>query len=148
MYQPAGYTILSGSVYQGHGALSRLFSDDGSRLEINSASGSPRVASFYASATIAAGQLPTLQRLQVDYNGNATGGNTSVSVRIWNWSTSTWVTIDGPVVGATSDRSATWSTSSPGAYVSPGGEVRVNVRGTRSSSFRLRTDLIRYTIEY
>jgi hypothetical protein len=106
------------------------------------------VASFYASATIAAAQLPTLSRLQVDYDGNATGNATSVSVRIWNWSTSSWLTVDGPVQGAQSDRSATWSTSTPGAYVSPSGEVRVNVRGSQSSNFRLRTDLIRYTINY
>ena len=112
------------------------------------ASGGTKVSSFYASATIAAGHLATLRRLQVDYNGNATGSNTNVSLRVWNWSTSTWVTIDGPVRGATTDRSATWSTASPAAYVSPGGEVRVNVRGTRSSSFRLRTDLIRFTIDY
>ena len=148
VYQPAGYTILSGSVYSGRGALSRLFTDDGSRLEIKAASGVTKVSSFYAFATIAAGQLATLERLQVDYNGNATGNNTNVSLRVWNWSTSAWVTIDGPVQGATTDRSATWSTPSPAAYVSPSGEVRVNVRGTRPTSFRLRTDLIRFTIDY
>ena len=87
----------------------------------SSASGATKVSSFYAFATIAAGQLATLERLQIDYNGNATGNNTNVSLRVWNWSTSAWVTIDGPVRGATADRSATWSTSSPAAYVSPVG---------------------------
>ena len=148
VYQPAGYTILSGSVYSGRGALSRLFTDDGSRLEIKAKSGVTKVSSFYAFATIAAGQLATLKRLQIDYNGNATGNDTNVSLRVWNWSTAAWVTIDGPVQGATADRSATWSSSSPAAYVSPSGEVRVNVHGTRPTSLRVRTDLIRFTIDY
>jgi hypothetical protein len=128
--------------------LSRLFANDGSRLELRSASGTPRVTSFYASATIAAAQLPTLQLLQVEYDGNATGAVTNVSLRIWNWSTSAWVTIDGPVQGATSDRFVTWSTSSPGVFVSAGGEVRLNVHGSQASNFRLRTDLVRFTITY
>ena len=148
VYQPAGYTILSGSVYSGRGALSRLFTDDGARLEIKAKSGVTKVSSFYAFATIAAGQLATLKRLQIDYNGNATGNDTNVSLRVWNWSTAAWVTIDGPVQGATADRSATWSSSSPAAYVSPSGEVRVNVHGTRPTSLRVRTDLIRFTIDY
>ena len=147
MYQPSGYTVLSGAV-SGGGALSRLFANDGSRLELRAANGGTRVASFYASATIAAGQLPTLNRLQIDYDGNATGGATNVSLRIWNWSTSSWVTIDGPVQGATGDRFVTWSTSSPGAYVSSNGSVRLNVHGTQGSNFRLRTDLVRFTVDY
>ena len=56
-----------------------------------------KVSSFYAFATIAAGQLATLKQLQIDYNGNATGNTTNVSLRAWNWSTSAWVTVDGPV---------------------------------------------------
>jgi hypothetical protein len=51
--------------------------------------------------------------------------------------------------GRTSDRSFTWANTSPASYVSPSGEIRVSVRGTRNSStFRTRTDWVRFTIEY
>jgi hypothetical protein len=49
----------------------------------------------------------------------------------------------------TSDRSFTWSNATnPTDYVSPSGDVRFRVRGTKSSSFRTRTDLIGLTVEY
>jgi hypothetical protein len=36
----------------------------------------------------------------------------------------------------------------PADYAGPAGEVRVKVRGTRSSSFRTQTDLLGVTVEY
>ncbi len=49
----------------------------------------------------------------------------------------------------TSDGTFSWSNSTaPTDYVSAAGEVRFRVRGTAASSFRTRTDLVRFTIDY
>jgi hypothetical protein len=50
--------------------------------------------------------------------------------------------------GTTADVGSTWTTVSPADYVGPTGQVRVKVRGTRSTSFRAQTDLVSVTIEY
>jgi hypothetical protein len=71
-----------------------------------------------------------------------------VSLRIWNARTGSWETIDGPRTGVTADRARTWVTAAPADYVSAAGEVRLRVRATRSGSFRTRTDLVRFVVEY
>jgi hypothetical protein len=149
-YQPAGYTILSGSVYKNRGALSRLYADDANRLEIKAAgSGSSYVASLYASASISSSERSTLSRLSIDYNGNASDGRAALTLSVYDWATGAWTSVDGPRTGVTTDRSFTWSTSTaPADYVSPSGEIRFRVRGTGPSSFRTRTDLVRFAIEY
>jgi len=48
-----------------------------------------------------------------------------------------------------SDR--TYTGSPPGVasdYASPSGELLLGVKGTRSGSFRVRTDFVRFTIQY
>jgi serine protease AprX len=151
-YNPAGYTIAAGSVYNSTGAVSRLYTNDGSRVEINSASGSPRVSELQPYATITAAELATLSKLTVNFDGGVSSTGASLSFRVCRWnggSTCTWETVASYGTGSTSDRSFTWTTTTPAAYVSPSGELRVSVRGTRSSSsFRTRTDWIRFTIEY
>jgi hypothetical protein len=41
----------------------------------------------------------------------------------------------------------TWSSTSPLSYVSRSGEIRAAVTARSSGSFRVRTDLVRFTIE-
>jgi serine protease AprX len=151
-YNPAGYTIAAGSVYNSTGAVSRLYTNDGSRVEINSASGSPRVSELQPYATVTAAELATLSKLTVNFDAGVSSTGASLSFRVCRWdggSTCTWETVASYGTGSTSDRSFTWSTATPAAYASPAGELRVSVRGTRnSSSFRTRTDWIRFTIEY
>jgi hypothetical protein len=149
-YQPAGYTIASGTVSYNRGALSRLYSDDGSRVEISARrSGGSYASEIRVSATIGAAELATLRSLTIVQDGNASSGSASLTLSVYNRRTATWTVLDGPRTGVTSDRTVT--VSPPGAaadYVSPGGEVLVGVRGTRSRSFVLRTDLVRFTIQY
>jgi N-acetylmuramoyl-L-alanine amidase len=147
-YQPAGYTILSGSVYKRTGAVSRLYSDDGSRLEISAAkSGSTYVSDMYAYASMTAAERSSLKELTIDYNGNDSSSGAAVTLQVYDFATGTWTVVDGPTSGVTSDRSFTWSnSSSPTDYVSSAGQVRFRVRGTSAGSSRTRTDLVRFTI--
>jgi hypothetical protein len=49
----------------------------------------------------------------------------------------------------TSDRSLTWSNSAaPTDYVSASRQIRFRVRRTSTSSFRTRTDLVRFLVDY
>ena len=147
-YQPDGYTILSGSVYKHAGAVSRLYSDDGSRLEISAAkSGSTYVSDLYAYASMTPTERSSLSKLTIDYNGNDSSAGAALTLQVYDFATGAWTVVDGPRTGVTSDRSFSWSSSSsPTDYVSSAGEVRLRVRGTATSSFRTRTDLVRFTI--
>jgi hypothetical protein len=144
-YTPSGYTIVMGSASGSRGALSRLYEDDGSRLEISAKN---TISEFYAYTFVTAQERAGLRKFTVDYNGNASRADANVYLRIWNWSTGRWVALDGPSSGI-SDRSFTWSDSTaPTNYVSASGEIRFDVMATRGGSFQTRTDLVRFTIEY
>jgi hypothetical protein len=145
-YQPNGYTIEQGTLTSG--SVSSLYSNDSVRLHITRTG---TIASFFARATIAVAERATLRKLAISYNGYASSTSASMTLAVWNWSTSSWQTVDGPRAATTGDRSFTWTnTSAPRNYVSAAGEIRYRVRGDRPSgtSFNTRTDQIRYTIEY
>jgi hypothetical protein len=151
-YRPTGYAIAAGTLYAGTGALSRLSSNNGSRVEITStASGSPRVSELQP-YTVITEAASSLDKLTVRFDAGVSSANASLSFRVCKLnggSVCTWETVVSYGTGTTSDRSFTWTTTSPAAYVSSAGEIRVSVRGTgTSSSFRTRTDWIRFTIEY
>jgi VCBS repeat protein len=149
-YQPAGYKILSGSVYKGGGSISRLSANDGSRLDISAAkSGSSYYADLYAYASIAPAERNSLSKLTADYDGNVSSAAAALTLQAYDFTAAAWTTASGPRTGATTDRPFSWSNSSaPTRYVSPAGQLRFRVRGTNTSWFRTRTDLIRFTIDY
>jgi hypothetical protein len=140
-YAPTTYTIAAGSLSSG--GLSSLGAQDGNRLVVSSVrSSGSAVAEVEASATI--GTAPA--KLTVEWVGSCSK-SASVTVRVWNWTTGAWQTIDGPTTTGSTDRTVRWSTTSPGALVSAAGVVRVDVRATRSQNFQLRSDLVRFTTE-
>lgn len=147
---PAGYAILSGNIHNGTGAVSRLYTNDDSRVEITGAwNGSTSVSELYAHATIASTELATLQSLRIDFDGNARFGSSALTLSVYNWTTSSWQVVDGPRTGVGSDYSFSWQTAvSPANYVSAGGEIRFKIRGTRSNGVMTRTDLVHFRIEY
>jgi subtilisin family serine protease/fibronectin type 3 domain-containing protein len=152
-YAPAGYAIGAGTVYRSTGAISRLQSNDGARMEIASTtSGTPRVAELRPHATITAAEQATLSKLTIDFDAGVSSQSASLGFRVCRrngGSACTWETVASYGVERTSDRSFTWTTTSPADYVSSAGQIRVALRGTRSSSsFRTRTDWVRFTIEY
>jgi hypothetical protein len=150
-YNPSGYTIAVGSLY-GSGALSRLYSNNGERVQVTAASGSPRVSELQPYTAIAEAAA-VLDKLTINFDAGVSSSSASLSFRVCKRnpdSSCTWETVASYGTGTTSDRSFTWTTTSPAQYVSPSGEIRASVRGTRnsSSSFRTRTDWVRFTIEY
>jgi hypothetical protein len=140
-YAPSAFTVATGTLSSG--GLSSLGAQDGNRLVVSSArSGGGSAAELQASATVDI--APT--KLTVEWIGSCSKSAT-VTVRVWNWTTGAWQTIDGPASTGSADRTVSWSTTSPSAFVSASGAVRVDVRATRGQSFELRTDLIRFTTE-
>ncbi|MDP9347386.1 MAG: hypothetical protein M3P44_17045, partial [Actinomycetota bacterium] len=149
---PTGYHILSGrgSVYRGRGGRTRLNRDDALRLELSGRrSGRTTRAEYYAAARITRAQRVLLRQLAVDVEANVSTGRARLSILIYNWSRRRFETVVLPRAGITRDRVLTWRTvGSPRSYVSPTGEIRVAVRGTRAGAFRTRTDRVRFTIRY
>jgi hypothetical protein len=149
VYRPAGYTLVAGSVYSGRGAISRLYENDGSRLEVSATrTGGLYVAELSAVARV--DEAPALLRkLTVSYDGGASSGSATLSVSVYRWTTAGWTVVYGPrTPGTSSDVGSTWTTPAAAEYVGPSGEIRVKIRGTRSSSFRTQTDLVRASVEY
>ena len=83
-YRPAGYKRLAGSIYSDRGALSPLYSDDGSRLELSAArnSSGTYVSDFYAHATMAAAERAALTKLSAGSNGNASSSYAALSLYV------------------------------------------------------------------
>jgi subtilisin len=144
---PVGFAV-TGSVYSGTGQLSRLADDDSSYLEVGSVvTQRIQTAELRPYAKISADQRSSLRRLTVTVDGNLTTRGASRTVRIFDFSTGQWQTVDGPVSAVTSDRAVSWSTTSPLRYVSGAGEIQVAVTAKSASPFRARTDVVRFTIE-
>jgi len=149
-YSPVSYSPFTGTVYNGTGAVSRLGSNDGSRVEITAVNQSGTyVSEIQPYATISAADLSSLKKLTLSYDGNVSNSSASLTVQVRNFATGQWQTIFGPTTGVTSDRTVTWSNStSPASYVdAASGTVRMRIRATRSKSFRTRTDWVRFRIE-
>jgi subtilisin family serine protease len=144
--RPAGVRLVSGRLYSG--GVSSLAADDGARMEVTAAYNGGYVAETESYVVLSATQRSTLRRLAIDHDGATTSAAAAVSLRIWNVRSGSWQTIDGPRTGVTADRARTWVTAAPADYVSAAGEVRLRVRATRSGSFRTRTDLVRFVVEY
>jgi serine protease AprX len=153
-YDPAGYLIGAGTLYGSTGDVSRLYANDGVRVEVSAtSSGTPRIAELQPYASITAAEQSTLSKLTVNFDAGVSNSVASLSFRVCNgWSGLTctsWQQVASYGNGTTSDRSFNWTTTSPAQYVSASGEIRVSIRGTRNSnSFRTRTDWVRFTIEY
>ena len=147
-FRPAGYTVLSGRVFSG--SLRGLYANDRSRLEVSSTrTKAGYVSSLYAHASISARQRTGLRKLSIAYDGNMSRRGTTVTLMAYRWSTRSWVTIDKPRRGTTSDRGFMWTApSAPRNYVSSSGQVRLRVKAQRSGAFRTRTDLVRFAVEY
>ncbi len=136
-------TMLKGSISTGD--VSRLAANDASRVSVSAGVESGNyVTDWYGSVTLAHPPL----NLTVTYDGNYTISRTQY-LYLWNFSSSAWVQINSATV-STSDVTKTWSTTSPGSYVSASREVRLRVRGsTRSAgSYTCRGDYMAFDYDY
>jgi hypothetical protein len=142
-HAPDSYSIVRGSLDSG--SLASLSADDGSRLVVGSVKVSNRHRTeHYASVTIPGSQLATLSRLQVRHDGHVSAG--TLALRVFNWRTGAWTTVDGPRT-VSSDLTVTWVTTSRD-YVSSTGVVRIGAVGERKSGFQARSDLFQVVVDY
>ena len=145
-YSPTATTILAGSLSSG--TFSNLATNNESYYQVNSTTtGNPRVTDWYASVTI--GETPAqVSQLVTTYNGDYSRNNTTQTLYLYNWTTATWTQIDSRTVGQT-DVTITHTQIAPQNFISPAGEVRLRVHGSRSSSqsFVGRGDFVRFTVE-
>jgi len=141
---PASTTISTGSLNSG--SVSNLSANDNSFYLVNSTtSGTARATAWYGSFT---NVTNSLANLNVTYSGGSSVATTQV-IEIYNFTTSTWVSLDSRSMAAMTEATATGLVPSGAAadYVSGTsgtGEVRVRVRNTGgSSSFYIGGDYLR-----
>ncbi len=135
-------TMIKGSITAGD--VTRLAADDAVRVSVSAGvTGGKYLTDWYGSVTLAHPPL----NLNVTYDGNYTVSRTQ-TLYLWNWTTSAWVQVNSGTV-STTDATTTWSTTSPGAYVSATREVRLRVAtNTRNSSFTCRGDYMAFNYDY
>jgi beta-lactamase superfamily II metal-dependent hydrolase len=145
-YVPTATTILVGSLATG--SFTNLATNNSSYYQVNSTtSGTPRIADWYASVTISETRSSVL-KLTTTYNGDYTRDTVTNTLYLYNWSTATWTQIDSRIVGQT-DVTVTTQHTAPANFISPTGEVRFRVRGSRSKneSYISRGDFVQITVE-
>jgi beta-lactamase superfamily II metal-dependent hydrolase len=145
-YAPTATSILLGSLNSG--SFSNLSSNNASYYAVNSTtSGTPRITDWYASATIA--QAPaSVTKLTTTYDGKYSRNTTTQTLYLYDWSTASWTQTDSRTVGQ-NDVTVTNIQTSPASFVSPTGEIRLRVRGSRTNnqSFFCQGDYVRFVVE-
>ncbi|MFH0777128.1 MAG: FlgD immunoglobulin-like domain containing protein, partial [Candidatus Eisenbacteria bacterium] len=141
-YYPAGVTTLTGTI--GAGSYQSLGANDGSYLRVNAVkSGSKYYTDWYGTTTIS--EVPT--KLTVTYDGKYSTSRTQ-TLYLYNFSTSAWTQINQATVGTT-DVTKTYETTSPAAFISATGEIRMRVAANgNSKTYSCYGDYMAYTIEY
>jgi len=139
---PSAVTVLKGSISTGDYA--RLAVSDDSRISISAGVASGKYyTDWYGSVFL----LHPPLNLTVSYEGGFTVTRTQ-TLYLWNWSTGVWDQKDSFSVGTT-DVIRTWSTTTPGNYVSASREVRLRVLGNnRNSTYTSRGDRMAFTYDY
>jgi hypothetical protein len=148
--RPTSYEIVQGDVYRRRGKLRRLYRNDRRRLEVLADarhSGGYRSVLEVATA-LDPDQVATLRALRLDFNGGTSRRRTAFKVQVFNHRARQWVRVYGPRKGRR-DRSFEWSIAAfPDDYLSSRGVFRIRVKATGRASFRIRTDLVRLTVEF
>jgi hypothetical protein len=124
------------------GSAASLAADDNVYYTLASTTSGTRTTSWYGVIT---GVPNSLQSLTVTYKGS-NSRSCSQSVSVWNWTTSSWVTLASRSVGASEILHAGLVPAGAAAdYVSGtsgNGDVRVRVRCTTWLSFTARGELL------
>jgi len=143
-YFPSGVSITKGTISSGD--YSYLGKDDSLYLAVKSARvGFNQVIDWYNYVKII--ETPSeVTSLTITYDGKYSASRTQ-KLYIYNFAFNSWQQIDSRTVG-TSDTKITWSTTSPASYISVGGEIRLRVYASATSSFVCYADFASYTIKY
>lgn len=135
-------TILHGTITSG--SVSNLAVSDNYRMTVTSTKTSGSYwTDWYGEITLAHPPV----NMTVKYEGKHSLNRTQ-TLYLWDWNGGAWVQVDQATVG-TSDVLRTWTTGSPGAYVSPAGVVRCRVlSNTRSKSYTCGADYMAVDYQY
>ena len=141
--QPATSAVMTQGTITG-GSAASLAADDNTKMTVTSVkTGTNFWTDWYGEATLAHPPL----NLTLRYNGSFSVSRTQTLYR-WNWSTSAWNQVDAATV-STTDVTRTYTTPTPGNFVSPAGVVRTRVTGnTRTTSYTCRADLMSFQYDY
>ena len=137
---PSGVTRLSGTITGGNaGSLS---ADDNAYLQTKSTNTANATTDWYGSFS----GVPTdALSLAVSYRGSNSRSCSQV-VRIFDWVSASWATLDARSVGTTEVQVSGLSpTGVASRYVAPSGEVRVAVSCRTTKSFTANGDLLQLT---
>ena len=140
-YAPGSVTVLKGTAVGD--PVSNLATDDGVYYRVTAAKvkKTKYVANWYGQATASG----TASKLTVNYDG-ASSISTNQTLYVYNFSTSSWQQVASGT-GTATDATATWSTTSPSAYLSSTGAIRLRVYQTGGQAFQSRGDLISFTVQ-
>lgn len=135
-------TMVKGTITSG--SVANLAVADNARMTVTSAkTGSLYWTDWYGEITLAHPPV----NLTVKYEGRYSLNRTQ-TLYLWNWGSSVWDQIDQATVGTT-DILRTWTTGTPGAYVSPAGVVRCRVLGnSRSKTYTCGADYMAVDYQY
>ncbi len=124
--------------------IANLATDDGRRFRVVAAlSGTKRVATWHGQVSVDAAGATALHLI---YDGSASR-SVNHSVWVYNFAARGWERFGSTTV-STSDRSFSWSTTTPATYVSSTGLARMRVHTTSSDKHTARADLMRFVVEY
>ncbi|HEX2089536.1 MAG TPA: S8 family serine peptidase [Actinomycetota bacterium] len=139
---PAAATVQSGKLRAG--TYANLGADDNVYFQVTSTSSGTRTTSWYGTIK---GVTNSLRTLSVTYKGK-NSATCSQTIYVYNWSNSSWVTVDSRSVGTTEvlvEKSPSGTLASYVSGSSGDGDVRVRVRCTKSSGFYTSADLVTIT---
>lgn len=139
---PTSVTKIQGTIVSGDHTNLATNNNTG-YLTVNSTTAKNRICDWYGSFT---GVPVTTTKLTFTYDGKYSRSQTQ-TLYLYNWNISGWVQTDLRTV-STKDVTITWSTSSPAAFVSPGGEVKLRVYSTSNSkNFTCYGDYMQLAVE-
>jgi hypothetical protein len=142
-YSPSSTTIIAGSGC--NCGLGNLASNNDVYFKVNSTTTGTKKADWFGSVVI--NQQPSsVNKLTINYDGKNSTPLTQV-LYLYNWNTADWVQINSSTVNA-SDLFLTYTENNPTNYISSGGEIRVRVYNSgSSSSFITFGDLLEFVVE-
>lgn len=142
-YSPSSTTILQGTL--GSGSVANLSANDAGYYVVNSTTSGTRACDWYGGATVS--QAPAgISKLTLTYDGHVSRSKTQV-LYLYNWSTASWAQIDSRTV-STTDVTVTNIQSSPSAYISATGDIRLRVFSSGGTkNYTCSGDYMQFTVE-
>jgi hypothetical protein len=138
---PIGYSILAGAFADG--SLASL-QGRGAPLAIAARPRDGRyVTELVAYGTVELSEGEEVAALRVDFATDATDPGADIVLHLYNWRTKSWELLEPR--GRKGD--ARLVVADPSDFVSPDGEVCLDMKAEHTQPFRTRTGLVRFTVQ-